>query len=51
MAKDGYSPSSFARVSRDVYAMKLGYFTDDYTPIGGTIVTAFQQHNYTSPHH
>ena len=34
MGQDSKPSSIFARVSRDVYGFALGYFDDDYTPIG-----------------
>ena len=41
MAQDGYHGSIYERVSRDVYAFKLGYYTNDYAQINSA-VTPFQ---------
>ncbi|HMG67899.1 MAG TPA: RHS repeat-associated core domain-containing protein, partial [Chitinophagaceae bacterium] len=35
--------------SRDVYGFKLGYYTHDYTTIGGSGAGAFNIKNYTAP--
>ena len=49
MAHDGMADSIFSRVSRDVYAFKLGYFDNEYTPIDVTNGTAFTKKTYSSP--
>jgi len=48
IANDGKIGSAFSRVSRDVYGFKLGYFNNDFTPIGAGAV-AFNNKNYTAP--
>jgi RHS repeat-associated protein len=45
---DGYYGSIFSRVSRDVYAFKLGYYNNDYAPVGSG-ATALAMHGYTPP--
>jgi RHS repeat-associated protein len=49
MANDGRQNTTYSRVSRDVYAFKLGYYTNDYAPIGGAGANAFANKNYTAP--
>jgi RHS repeat-associated protein len=49
MAMDGRQNTTYSRVSRDVYAFKLGYFNGDYTPIDVTNATAFANKPYTAP--
>jgi hypothetical protein len=49
MGMDGWPNTAYSRVSRDVYAFKLGYFKNDYTPIGGAGAGAFGYRNYTHP--
>jgi hypothetical protein len=49
MGGDGHYCSVYRRVSRDVYALKLEYFTRDYQPIGGTGAPAFSSLTYTAP--
>lgn len=34
IGQDGKSATMFARVSRDVYGFSLGYYNNDYTPVG-----------------
>ncbi|WP_207516014.1 RHS repeat-associated core domain-containing protein [Longitalea luteola] len=46
---DGKTGSIFSRVSRDVYGLQLGYYNNDYKPIGGSSSRAFGQHGYTAP--
>ncbi|MGN6293130.1 MAG: LamG-like jellyroll fold domain-containing protein [Chitinophagaceae bacterium] len=43
MGNDGFKPSPFARVSRDVYAFSLGYYQGDYAAIGGASAPALQR--------
>jgi len=40
---------AFARISRDVYGFKLGYYNNDYTPIDATNAAAFTAKAYTAP--
>jgi hypothetical protein len=49
MGGDGNAASIYSRVSRDVYAFKLGYFSNDYKPIGGVNAPALDQYSYTAP--
>lgn len=49
IGKDGQNGTAFSRVSRDVYSMQLGYFNNDYKPIGGVSAGAFRQYEYTAP--
>jgi len=49
MANDGRQNTTYGGVSRDVYGLKLGYYTHDYTPIGGSSASAFNIKNYTAP--
>jgi RHS repeat-associated protein len=49
MGRDGWPNTTYSRVSRDVYAFKLGYYSNDYPPIGGAGAGAFGQKNYTAP--
>lgn len=49
VAGDGQSNSMFSRVSRDVFGLKLGYYNNDYIPIGGNAAGAFNQLVYTAP--
>jgi RHS repeat-associated protein len=46
---DGAQGTIYSRVSRDVYAFKLGYFNNDYKPIGGTAAPALDGRVYTAP--
>lgn len=49
MGQDGWAGTLFARVSRDVYSFGLGYFNQDYTPVGGSGATAMSQAVYQHP--
>lgn len=49
IGNDGQSGTTFSRVSRDVYGMQLGYYNNDYKPIGGVSANAFRQYEYTAP--
>ena len=49
MSQDGKASTLYSRLSRDAYGFKLGYFTGDYSPIGGVGTTAFSQRAYTAP--
>ena len=48
MGQDGWSGTTFARISRDVYSFGLGYFANDYTPIGSG-ANAMNQAAYQHP--
>jgi RHS repeat-associated protein len=48
MGQDGWSGTTFARVSRDVYSFGLGYFAGDYTAIGSG-ADAMNQAAYQHP--
>ncbi len=48
IAGDGKDTGVFSRVSRDVYGFSLGYFANDYKPIGGAGAAAFRV-NYQAP--
>jgi RHS repeat-associated protein len=48
MGQDGQPNTAYCRVSRDVFAFKLGYYNNDYTAIV-TAANAFTQRNYTAP--
>ena len=49
MGGDGWQQTTYGRVSRDVYGFKLGYFSNDYTPIGGATAGAFGNKTYSAP--
>ncbi|HEY0067708.1 MAG TPA: RHS repeat-associated core domain-containing protein, partial [Flavisolibacter sp.] len=49
IGNDGMSGTLFGRVSRDVYAFKLGYYNNDYKPIGGANASALDQSPYQAP--
>jgi RHS repeat-associated protein len=49
IGNDGQANTPFSRVSIDVFSQKLGYFNNDYKPIGGSNAQAFDQHTYTAP--
>lgn len=49
MGGDGWQQTTYGRVSRDVYGFKLGYFSNDYTPIGGATAGAFSNKTYSAP--
>lgn len=49
MGGDALAGSVYSRVSKDVYAFKLGYFTNDYNPVGGSTAPAFSQRTYDAP--
>ncbi|HUC83311.1 MAG TPA: RHS repeat-associated core domain-containing protein [Flavisolibacter sp.] len=49
MGGDGEPATIFSKVSKDVYAFKLGYFSNDYQPIGGGTAPAFGQMGYIAP--
>ncbi len=49
MGGDGWAPSLYSRVSKDVLGFKLGYYGGYYDAIGGSNATAFSQRNYTAP--
>lgn len=49
MGGDGYHGSPFARVSRDVYGFKLGYYNNDYVPIDVANASGFAVKSYTAP--
>ena len=49
VAGDGKNGSVYNRVSKDVYAFKLGYYSSDYKPIGRPNAPAFNQYAYTPP--
>jgi RHS repeat-associated protein len=46
---DGWQNTTYSRVSRDVYSFKLGYYNNDYKPIGGTGAPAMDGQTYTAP--
>ncbi|MBP8244083.1 MAG: hypothetical protein KAX45_06070, partial [Chitinophagaceae bacterium] len=48
MAADGWQNTDYARVSRDVYSFKIGYYNNDFTPISST-ANAFNAKAYTAP--
>jgi hypothetical protein len=41
MSGDGLSTSIYAPFARDVYGLTLGYYNNDYAPIGGNGASAF----------
>lgn len=52
MSKDGVAATKFSTVGKDALAFTLGYYGNDYTPIGGAASTAFgvqYQHPATLP--
>ena len=41
MSGDGFSNSQFSYFARDAFGFSLGYYTNDYAPIGGSTANAF----------
>jgi len=49
IANDGKTGGMFSNVSRDVYSLQLGYYKNDYRPVGQNNATAFSQYVYQPP--
>src|SRR5699024_6138981 len=48
MANDGLNAGIYAPFARDVYGLSLGYYDEDYSPVGGSGADAFDA-KYQSP--
>src|SRR5690625_432829 len=48
MANDGLNAGIYAPFARDVYGLSLGYYEEDYSPVGGSGADAFAL-SYTAP--
>ena len=49
IGNDAQTGTIFSRVSKDAYSQQLGYYNNDYKPIGGSNAQAFSQHIYQAP--